>query len=59
VASPDDAPIIKALDLGPRNRELFDYYRSRQPDRTYFLYDFADDTLTPLDPPPPATTPAS
>jgi len=55
-ANPDDAPIIKALDLGPRNRELFDYYRARQPDRSFFLYDFADDTLTPLSPPATAPT---
>jgi hypothetical protein len=57
VANPDDAPIIKALDLGPRNGELFAYYRARQPDRSFFLYDFADDTLTPLSP-PAATAPA-
>jgi hypothetical protein len=57
VANPDDAPIIKALDLGPRNDELFDYYRARQPDRSFFLYDFADGTLTPLSP-PPSTAPA-
>jgi hypothetical protein len=58
VPNPDDAPIIKALDLGPRNDELFDYYRARQPDRSFFLYDFADDTLTPLGP-PTATTPTA
>jgi hypothetical protein len=58
VANPDDAPVIKALDLGPRNHELFEYYQAREPDRSFFLYDFADYTLTPLSP-PPATRPTA
>jgi hypothetical protein len=37
---PDDAPIIRAHDLGPeRDRELFDYYAKHQPDRTIYLFD--------------------
>ena len=48
VAWPDDAPVVKALDLGDRNGEIFDYYAATQPDRVFFLYDFADDTLTRL-----------
>jgi hypothetical protein len=48
VAHPDDAPIIKALDLGPRNGEIFAYYGALHPDRVFFLYDFAGDTLTRL-----------
>ena len=38
--NPDDAPIIRAHDLGvERDRELFDYYAKRQPARTVYLYD--------------------
>ena len=48
VANPDDAPIIKALDLGPRNGEIYAYYAERQPDREFFRYDFADASLTRL-----------
>jgi hypothetical protein len=28
---PDDAPIIRAHDLGERNAELFRYYAARKP----------------------------
>ncbi len=39
-ANPDDAPIIRAHDLGvERDRELFDYYARRQPQRTVYLFD--------------------
>ena len=48
VANPDDAPVIKALDLGPRNAEIFAYYADRQPDREFYLYDFANYSLTRL-----------
>jgi hypothetical protein len=49
VVNPDDAPIIRAHDLGvSRNRELFDYYAKRQPDRTVYLYDRASRTLVTL-----------
>ena len=38
-ANPDDAPIIRAQDLGPRNGELIRYYALRQPDRTFYAMD--------------------
>src|SRR4029079_921041 len=40
VASPDDAPIIRAHDLGLRDAELIDYYGQRQPDRTIYQFDW-------------------
>jgi hypothetical protein len=49
VVNPDDAPIIRAHDLGlERNRELFDYYAKRQPARTVYLYDRASRNLVEL-----------
>jgi hypothetical protein len=46
VIFPDQAPIIRAHDLGPgRNLELFRYYAARSPDRRVYLYDRADDSL--------------
>jgi hypothetical protein len=39
VAWPDDAPIIRAHDLGSRNVELFRYYAEHQPQRTFYLFD--------------------
>jgi hypothetical protein len=40
VAWPDDAPIIRAHDLGPRrDREIIDYYAARHPPRTFYLFD--------------------
>jgi hypothetical protein len=47
-AWPDDAPVVKALDLGDRDGEIIGYYARLQPDRIFFLYDFADDSLTRL-----------
>ena len=41
VAWPDDAPFIRAHDLGPRNIELFRYYAARQPNRSVELFDRA------------------
>ena len=42
VAWPDDAPIIRTRDLGPReNAQLFAYYAAHQPDRIFYLYDRA------------------
>ena len=41
VAWPDDARIIRAQDLGPRNRKLYEYYAKIQPDREVFLFDEA------------------
>jgi hypothetical protein len=49
VVDPDDAPIIRAHDLGPqRNRELFEYYAARQLQRHVYLFDRRTRTLTPL-----------
>lgn len=45
---PDDAPVIRAHDLGQRNRELLDYYAARQPDRTVYRYDRPHDKLARL-----------
>jgi hypothetical protein len=44
----DDAPVIRAHDLGPRNAEIFDYYARHQPDRTFDRFDRSTGTLTPL-----------
>jgi hypothetical protein len=38
---PDDAAIIRVHDLGPRNVEVLQYYRQRQPERSYFIMDRA------------------
>jgi hypothetical protein len=48
VAWPDDAPVIRAHHLGPRNVEIFRYYAQRQPQRFFYLYDRATDTVQPL-----------
>jgi hypothetical protein len=49
VVNPDEAPIIRAHDLGrERNRELFAYYAARQPDRAVYLYDRASRTVVRL-----------
>ena len=36
VAWPDDAEVVRAHDLGPRDHEIVEYYGSRQPDRMFF-----------------------
>jgi hypothetical protein len=48
VAWPDDAPVIRAHDLGPRNREIIEYFARRQPGRRFYRFDRGDGTLTPL-----------
>jgi hypothetical protein len=48
VAWPDDAPIVKAHDLGERNREVIEYYAARQPGRHVYRYDRGDGMLMPL-----------
>jgi hypothetical protein len=48
VAWPDDAPIIRAHDLGGRDVELLNYYQSRQPRRMFYLFNRADGSLTKL-----------
>ena len=51
VVNIDDAPIIKAQDLGPaRNTEIIQYYAERQPNRRVYLCDRATRTLTDLGP---------
>src|SRR5215469_18844576 len=42
VAWPDDAPIIRAHDLGARDVELVRYYAARQPARTFYVFNRAD-----------------
>ena len=42
VAWPDDAPVIRARDLGrAEDWKLIDYYAQRQPDRWIYIYDRA------------------
>jgi hypothetical protein len=48
VAWPDDAPIIHAHDLGPRNGEVIRYYATHQPQRTFYLMDRDSGRLKPL-----------
>ncbi len=45
VAWPDDAPVIKAHDLGIRNVEIYRYYAERQPQRSFYLFDRSKLTL--------------
>lgn len=42
---PDDAPIVRAHDLGPRNIEIFRYYAEHQPNRAFYLYNRADGSV--------------
>ncbi|HWE93536.1 MAG TPA: hypothetical protein VG269_06125 [Tepidisphaeraceae bacterium] len=39
VAWPDDSPVIRAHDLGPRNIEIARYYARLQPERHFYLLD--------------------
>jgi hypothetical protein len=48
VAWPDDAEVVRAHDLGPRDVEIINYYAGLQPDRMFFLWDEKADTLTKL-----------
>lgn len=48
VAWPDDAPIIRAHDLGERNREIIEYYAERQPGRTFYLVDWDGGSIVTL-----------
>jgi hypothetical protein len=51
VVNIDDAPIIKAHDLGPaRNSEIIRYYAERQPNRRVYLCNRTTRTLTDLGP---------
>ena len=46
--NPDDAEVIRAQDLGPRDVELFDYYAHHGPPRMFYLYDRTTATLRKL-----------
>jgi hypothetical protein len=48
VADIDQAPVIRAHDLGEENWRIFDYYARKQPTRFFYLYDRLTRTLTPL-----------
>ncbi|HSV16193.1 MAG TPA: hypothetical protein VLI90_18165, partial [Tepidisphaeraceae bacterium] len=49
VAWPDDARIIRAHDFGlPKDEEIFRYYAQRDPQRVFYIFDRADDSLTEL-----------
>jgi hypothetical protein len=48
VAWPDDAPIIRAHDLGDRDVEIIRYYAQKQPERNFYLFDRDTHVLTPL-----------
>ncbi len=45
VAWPDDAPVVRAHDLGARNKEIFRYYARHQPQRAFYLYDRGDKSM--------------
>jgi hypothetical protein len=45
VTWPDDAEVIRAHDLGPRDAELIDYYAKIQPERVLFVWDQKRDEL--------------
>lgn len=48
VAWPDDAPVVRAHDLGGRNMEIFRYYAQRQPQRMFYRFDRKTKLLEPL-----------
>jgi hypothetical protein len=50
VAYPDEARIVRAHDLGPRDGEIIGYYAARQPGRVFYRYDEGSGKLTPLEP---------
>lgn len=43
--NPDDAPIVRAHDLGERNGELYRYYAQRRPDRNIYRYDLGTNSI--------------
>ncbi len=45
---PDDAPVVRAHDLGPRNIELFRHYRDIGQNRGVYLYDRESDKILKL-----------
>src|SRR5205823_4623615 len=48
VAWPDDAPVVRAQDLGVRDLELAEYYEARQPQREFYLFDRGNGELIDL-----------
>jgi hypothetical protein len=48
VAWPDDAPVIRAQDLGEENGRIFRYYAEHQPRRFFYRYDRTNGVLTEL-----------
>jgi hypothetical protein len=48
VAWPDDAPLIRAHDLGERNIELFRYYAERDPSRQVYRFNRRTGDVVPL-----------
>lgn len=48
VTWPDDAPIIRAQDLGRRDGALLRYYALRQPDRSFYIIDRRTGMVVPL-----------
>jgi hypothetical protein len=48
VAWPDDAPVVRAHDLGERNREIIEYYADKQPARTFYLVDWDGGSIATL-----------
>ncbi len=47
-AWPDNAPLIRAHDLGTRNTEIFHYYANLQPNRWFYRFDRKTNILLPL-----------
>ena len=48
VLRPDEAPVVLAHDLGPRNAEIVAHYARVGPDRVFYLFDRSTMELTPL-----------
>jgi hypothetical protein len=44
----DDAPIVRARDMGKRNIKLINYYAARQPERTFYIFNQKTKQLTRL-----------
>ncbi|MDB5320441.1 MAG: putative rane protein [Phycisphaerales bacterium] len=47
-AWPDDSPVVRAQDLGPRDIELVQYYAQKQPARVFYRYQQESQQLTRL-----------
>jgi hypothetical protein len=50
VAYPDEARIVRAHDLGPRDGEIIRYYAARQPGRVFYRYEESSGKLILLGP---------